>query len=89
MTENEFWRRIRVGFDSLGYSSLDVVVCKRPLELAAPIRPGGERAEVLAKKHFNDALARGSARFKWTAPTDGSPPVAWPLARRSRRCRPF
>jgi PAS domain-containing protein len=35
---NQSWLRL------LGYSSLDVVVGKRPLELAAPIQPGGERA---------------------------------------------
>src|SRR5271157_490207 len=32
----------------LGYSSLDDDLGKRPVELAAPIQPGGERAEVLA-----------------------------------------
>ncbi|MBV8640117.1 MAG: PAS domain S-box protein, partial [Verrucomicrobia bacterium] len=50
----------------LGYSSLDDVVGKRPVELSAPIQPGGERAEVLAAKHLGDALAYGSTRFEWT-----------------------
>jgi PAS domain S-box-containing protein len=58
---NQSWLRL------LGYSSLDDVVGKRPIELAAPIQPGGERAEVLAKRHLADALAHGSARFEWTA----------------------
>jgi len=51
----------------LGYSNLDDVVGKRPVELAAPIQPGGKRAEVLAKEHLADALASGSARFEWMA----------------------
>jgi len=58
---NQSWLRL------LGYSNLDDVVGKRPVELAAPIQPGGERAEVLAKKHLADALAHGSARFEWMA----------------------
>ena len=58
---NQSWLRL------LGYSNLDYVVGKRPVELAAPIQPGGERAEVLAKKHLADALAHGSARFEWMA----------------------
>ena len=51
----------------LGYSSLEDVVGKRLVELASPIQPGGERAEVLAKKHLADALDHGSARFEWMA----------------------
>jgi PAS domain S-box-containing protein len=58
---NQSWLRL------LGYSSLDDVAGKRPVELAAPIQPGGERTEVLAKKHLADALAHGSARFEWMA----------------------
>ena len=56
---NQSWLRL------LGYSILDDVVGKRPVELAAPIQPGGECAEVLAKKHLADALAYGSAQFEW------------------------
>ena len=51
----------------LGYSSLEDVVGKHPVELSAPIQPGGERAEILAAKHLADALAYGSTRFEWTA----------------------
>jgi PAS domain S-box-containing protein len=49
----------------LGYSSLQDVIGKQPVELAAPIQPGGEPAEVLAAKYLADALAYGSARFEW------------------------
>jgi PAS domain S-box-containing protein len=58
---NQSWLRL------LGYSSLNDVVGKRPAELAAPIQPGGERAEVLAKRHLADALVNGSTRFEWMA----------------------
>jgi PAS domain S-box-containing protein len=61
LAANQSWLRL------LGYSSLDDVVGKRPVELAAPIQPGGERAEALEEKHLTDALARGSARFEWMA----------------------
>jgi PAS domain S-box-containing protein len=49
----------------LGYSRLDEVLGKHPAELSAPIQPGGERAEVLAREHIAKALANGSTRFEW------------------------
>ena len=49
----------------LGYSTLDEVVGKHPATLSAPIQPGGERAETLARKHIANALAKGSTRFEW------------------------
>src|SRR6516162_588635 len=51
----------------LGYSRLDEVVGMHPAELAAPIQPEGECAEVLAKKHIAKAIANGSTRFEWMA----------------------
>src|SRR6516164_1297972 len=51
----------------LGYSRLDEVVGMHPAQLAAPIQPEGECAEVLAKKHIAKALANGSTRFEWMA----------------------
>ena len=56
---NPSWLRL------LGYSSLDDVVGKHPAELSAPIQPGGERAEVLARMHIANTLANGSERFDW------------------------
>jgi signal transduction histidine kinase len=44
---------------------LEDVIGKHPAELSAPIQPGGERAEALARKHIANALANGSARFEW------------------------
>ena len=52
-------------FRLLGYSSLEEVIGKHPAELSAPIQPGGERADALARKHIANAIADGSARFEW------------------------
>jgi PAS domain S-box-containing protein len=49
----------------LGYSRSDEVVGKHPAALSAPIQPGGERAETLARKHIANALANGSTHFEW------------------------
>jgi PAS domain S-box-containing protein len=49
----------------LGYSRLEDVIGKHPAELSAPIQPGEERAEGLARKYIASALANGSARFEW------------------------
>jgi PAS domain S-box-containing protein len=56
---NPSWLRL------LGYSSLDGVVGKTYAELSAPIQTGGERAEMLARTHIDNTLARGSERFDW------------------------
>ena len=56
---NPSWLRL------LGYSRLEDVNGKHPAEVSAPIQPGGERAEALARKHIANALANGSARFEW------------------------
>jgi len=53
------------GLHLLGYTRLEDVIGKHPAELSAPIQPGGERAEALARKHIANALANGSARFEW------------------------
>ena len=49
----------------LGYSRLEDVIGKHPAAVSAPIQPGGERAEALARKHIANALDNGSARFEW------------------------
>jgi PAS domain S-box-containing protein len=56
---NPSWLRL------LGYSSLDGVVGKTYAKLSAPIQSGGERAEMLARTHIDNTLARGSERFDW------------------------
>jgi PAS domain S-box-containing protein len=49
----------------LGFNRAEEIVGKHPADLAAPIQPGGERADVLAPKHIQDCMAHGSARFEW------------------------
>jgi PAS domain S-box-containing protein len=56
---NPSWLRL------LGYSRLEDVIGKHPAEVSAPIQPGGEPAEALAKKYIATALANGCARFEW------------------------
>ena len=49
----------------LGFRNADEMVGKHPSEISAPIQHGGERADVLARKHIAECMARGSARFEW------------------------
>lgn len=49
----------------LGFTSADELIGKHPADSAAPIQPGGERADVLSRKHIDDCLAQGSTRFDW------------------------
>jgi PAS domain S-box-containing protein len=49
----------------LGFSSADELIGKHPADSAAPIQPGGERAEVLSRQHIADCLAQGNTRFDW------------------------
>ncbi len=59
MTKMEYSRRIQVGY----VFRLEEVIGKHPTEVSAPIQPGGERAEALARKYIAAALANGSARL--------------------------
>jgi PAS domain S-box-containing protein len=56
---NPSWLRL------LGYSRLEEVIGKQPAEISAPIQPGGECSETLARKYIAKALVVGSARFEW------------------------
>jgi PAS domain S-box-containing protein len=56
---NPSWLRL------LDYHAVEAVVGKHPAEVSAPIQPGGERAETLAREYIAKALADGSARFEW------------------------
>jgi PAS domain S-box-containing protein len=51
----------------LGYNSREEILGKHPSETSAPIQPGGERADVLAKRHIEECMIKGSARFDWLA----------------------
>ena len=56
---------VNPSWSNLSGYSVDEVIGKHPAELSAPIQPGGERAEVLARKHMANALANGSTHFEW------------------------
>jgi PAS domain S-box-containing protein len=51
----------------LGFSSPDEIVGRHPAQTSAPIQPNGETAEVLARKHIQECMTRGSTRFDWLA----------------------
>jgi PAS domain S-box-containing protein len=49
----------------LGFNSADEIIGHHPVEFAAPIQPGGERPEVLARRYIEQCMTTGSARFDW------------------------
>ena len=49
----------------LGFASANELIGKHPADSAAPIQPGGERADDLSRKHIADCLDQGSTRFDW------------------------
>jgi PAS domain S-box-containing protein len=51
----------------LGFSSPSELVGRHLAETSAPIQPNGETADVMARKHIQDCLQNGSARFEWVA----------------------
>ena len=51
----------------LGYNSREELLGKHPAQTSAPIQPGGERADVLAKRYIDECMTHGSARFDWLA----------------------
>lgn len=51
----------------LGFQSPAEMIGKHPAETSAPIQPNGERVDVLARKHIEECLQQGSARFDWLA----------------------
>ena len=51
----------------LGFQAPEEIIGKHPAETSAPIQPNGESADVLARKHIEECLEHGSARFDWLA----------------------
>jgi PAS domain S-box-containing protein len=49
----------------LGFNSADEILGRHPAEIAAPVQPNGERADVMAQRHIVECLAQGSTRFEW------------------------
>ena len=51
----------------LGCQSPQELLGKHPSELSPPFQPNGESSEVLARKHIEECMTNGSARFEWLA----------------------
>jgi PAS domain S-box-containing protein len=45
------------------------LIGKRPTDTSPPFQPNGEASAELARKHIQDCLANGSARFEWVSRT--------------------
>lgn len=51
----------------LGYDKAEDIIGKHPAEMAAPIQPNGQPADVLARHYIQECMSRGSVRFEWLA----------------------
>jgi PAS domain S-box-containing protein len=51
----------------LGFEHASEMIGKHPAETSAPIQPGGEPADVLARSHIQKCIRDGSTRFEWLA----------------------
>jgi PAS domain S-box-containing protein len=51
----------------LGFQDAAEMVGKHPADTSAPIQPGGESAQVLARRHIQECMEKGHARFEWVA----------------------
>jgi PAS domain S-box-containing protein len=49
----------------LGFKSAGEIVGKHPAVFAPPSQPGGESSDVVARRHIQQCLRTGSARFDW------------------------
>ena len=53
----------------MGCKSPQELLGKHPSDTAPPFQPSGESSAVVARKHIQDCMARGSARFEWMSCT--------------------
>ena len=51
----------------MGRQSREELVGKNPRELAPPFQPNGETSDAMGRKHIEDCMKLGSARFDWMA----------------------
>jgi PAS domain S-box-containing protein len=51
----------------LGFQAPEEMIGKHLAETSAPIQPNGERADVLARRHIENCMKHGNARFDWLA----------------------
>ena len=53
----------------MGCQSPNELLGKHPGDTSPPFQPNGESSAVLARKHIQECMANGSARFEWTSRT--------------------
>jgi PAS domain S-box-containing protein len=53
----------------MGRQHANELVGKHPHELAPPKQPNGESSEAASRRHVEECMSRGSARFEWLART--------------------
>ena len=53
----------------LGCQSAQEVLGRHPSDTSPPFQPNGESSAVLARKHIQECMANGSARFDWVSRT--------------------
>jgi PAS domain S-box-containing protein len=53
----------------MGCQSPEELLGKHPSDTSPPSQPSGESSAVLARKHIQDCMANGSARFEWVSCT--------------------
>jgi PAS domain S-box-containing protein len=69
--ENQILEVNPAGVRIMGLEHASDLVGKHPRELAPKFQPNGELSEVVAQRHIEKTLNRGSARFEWTAADPG------------------
>ena len=65
--ENEILEVNPAAVRILGCQSPQELLGKHPRELAPPFQPNGESSDVMARKHIEECMTNGSARFEWLA----------------------
>jgi PAS domain S-box-containing protein len=53
----------------MGCQGPEELLGKHPSDISPPLQPNGESSAVLARKHIQDCMANGSARFEWVSCT--------------------
>jgi PAS domain S-box-containing protein len=65
--ENAFLELNPAALRILGYDRAEEIIGKHPSQTAAPVQPGGEPADVLARRYISECMEKGTAHFEWLA----------------------
>jgi PAS domain S-box-containing protein len=65
--ENELLEVNPAAVRIMGRQSPQEMLGKHPREMAPPVQPNGEKSDVMARRHIEQCMSRGSARFEWMA----------------------